>query len=128
MGKPSTSDASWLTMTNLVWLVIYLLAMGSIVGGLNYARTTSLAKFNSPAAQADWNEFRTEMDRQSKDMTAPVARRAPKSEEPPTMRLLRDYFGTCVLISLMLSSALFITFMVMLRGVFGGERFTPRQE
>ncbi len=122
------SPAAWLTTANLIWLAVYLLTMGAIVGGLVYARESSLAKFASPEAQADWETFRAEMQRLSKDQTAPVARRPPEAEQPPTMLLLRDHFVSCVLISLLLSSALFFTVMVMVRGVFGGARFTPHED
>lgn len=127
MTNPGASP-SWLNATNLVWLVIYLLCMAGVVFGLSVARERALTAMASPEAQANWTDFRSEMKRQAEDPKAPVARQPPRSEEPPALRLLRDYYGTCVALALVLCSALFITVMVMLRGVLGGERFVPRAD
>ncbi len=123
-----TVPATWFTTANIVWFVIYLLAMSGIVFGLDYARRQAIAQFDSPEALGQWQEFRDEMKKVAEDPTASVDRRMPKSEEPPTLRLLRDYFGTCVLLGLLLCSALFATFMFMLRGVVGGPTYQPRAD
>jgi hypothetical protein len=123
--KPPTSTKSWLSAANIAWLAAYLVMIGSVVGGLIHARRTALANFDSPEARAQWQEFRLEMKRKAEDPNAPVARRLPPGNEPPTLRLLRDYFPACLVISLLLSSALFVTLMFMLRGVLGGEPFKP---
>ena len=127
-AKPTAQPQSWLTTANVVWLVFYLLAMGGVVYGLDYARRLAIARFDSPEARDQWQEFRDDMKKVADDPTAPVDRRMPKSAEPPTLRLLRDYFGTCVLLALLLCSALFATFMFMLRGVFGGAAYQPRAD
>ncbi len=117
----------WLTIANLTWLLLYLLTMSGVIAGLMIARQQALANFASPAAQAQWDEFRDDMRKIADNPHAPVTRRVPQSVEPPTLRLLRDYFGTVLLLSLLLTSALFITFMVMVRGVIGSS-FVPRQD
>lgn len=129
--KPSASieePRPWLTVANGIWFVAYLLAMGGVVSALYYARQQALAQFDSPAATAQWQEFRDDMQKIAEDPTSPIDRRMPKSDEPPTLRLLRDYFGTCLALALLLCSALFATFMVMVRGVLGGQRYIPRDE
>lgn len=125
---PEPASRSWLTPANIAWLVVYLLTMGAVVLGLATARRQAMAEFDSPTAQAEWQEFRDDMKKIADDPAAPIDRRVPKSEEPPTLRLLRDYFGTVVLLALLLCSALFATFMFMVRGVFGGPAFQPRTE
>jgi hypothetical protein len=117
----------WLTTANLAWLLVYLLTMSGVVGGLLAARKQALADFASPDAQAQWDAFRDDMRKIAGDPHSPVTRQVPKSDEPPTLRLLRDYFGTVLLLSLLLTSALFITFMVMVRGVMSSN-FVPRED
>lgn len=116
---------SWITPANCIWLGLYLLTMSAVVYGLYAARENALETMTSAEAQAHWEEFRSDMVEQSKEATGPVKRRPPKITEPPTLKLLRDYFGVCVMIAVMLSSALFATLMIMVRGVFRGEPFVP---
>jgi hypothetical protein len=60
-----------------------------------------------PAVQADWDAFRTDMQRQT-GRDGPVQRKVPKSPEPPELVWLRDYPG------------LAITAWIVLVGVLGG--------
>jgi phytoene dehydrogenase-like protein len=126
MTSTETHPRTWYTWTNFAWLVVYLAAMAAVVFGLNYARTQALANFDNDDAQQAWDEFRTEMQRQTASEDASVLRRVPGESAPPTLRLLRDHFETTLGIALLLSSALFATLMFMIRGVFGGEKFVPR--
>ena len=119
--------SKWLTVANMAWLVVYLLTMSGVVAGLLVARQQAMANFASPAAQAQWEEFRDDMRKIADDPQSPVTRRVPQSVEPPTLRLLRDHFGTVLLLSLLLTSALFVTFMVMVRGVLASN-FVPRED
>lgn len=125
--QPS-ANKSWLTAGNFAWLLVYIATMAGVVGGLAVARRQALADFDSPEAQAQWQTFRDSMKRIADDPEAPIDRRVPKSEEPPTLRLLRDYFGTVVLLAWLLCSALFATLMFMIRGVIGGPKFQPRAD
>ena len=54
-----------------------------------------------------------------------VQRRAPKSAEPPALVLMRDHFAACLAIAVLLSSVLFGTFMVLVRGALS-SRHAPR--
>ena len=51
----------------------------------------------------------------------PVKRRVPKSAEPPALVLMRDYFAVCLAIAVVLSSVLFGTFMVLVRGAMSSR-------
>lgn len=112
---------------SIAWLALYVAVMGSVLGGLVYARRQALEQYSTAEAQAEWDAFRREMQSLESDPLAPVARRAPQSDEPPTLRLLRDYFGVVVALSLLLASVLFATLMVMIRGVMATQ-FTPHED
>jgi hypothetical protein len=123
-AKP-TPARTWLTFANGAWLAAYLLAMSAVVWGLAAARQSALANFATPEAREDWNDFRAEMNKQTSDPERSVTRRVLRGDEPPTLRLLRDYFAVCLALALLLCSALFATLMVMIRGALIGNRFEP---
>ncbi|HTN77311.1 MAG TPA: hypothetical protein VL096_18760, partial [Pirellulaceae bacterium] len=78
MAQVTSGIKPWLTWPNGAWLVAYLATMGSIAYGLDYARRDSLDNMATPVAQAEWDEFRAEMTKQSQDSKSPVARRPPQ--------------------------------------------------
>jgi len=95
-----------------------------VVGALLVARGRELRSHNE-IEQKKWKTWRDEVKRHENNGDSPVARRVPKSEEPPTLVLLRDYFGTSLTIILVLSSALYFTAALMVRGALGGPPFEP---
>lgn len=98
----------------------YAALLVAIVWGMLTFRTWTDSAFANTKAQSDWQDFRDDVA-DSVETGGPVSRSVPKSEEPPALVLLRDYFIQCVVISLLLSSALYWTFALFLRGVFGQQ-------
>lgn len=101
---------------NSCWLILYLLMIGGIVVGMLWSRTNVEATFTDPESQASWERWRGEVARQQGG-EGPVSRRVPKSAQPPALVLLRDHFGVCLAGALLLSTLLFGSSMVMIRGV-----------
>lgn len=86
-----------------VWLL--LLAVPPVV--LLRHRADWLHAMENGTAQEDWEDFRSDMRRQS-GRDGPVQRKVPKSAEPPLTVWLRDHLG------------LAITAWVVLGGTLGG--------
>ena len=84
------------------------------LGGMTYGRARLLGIYGTSDAQVEWDAWREDAKRMAK--SGPVARRAPKSQQPPALILMRDYFVICLVGSLLLASVLFGTFMILLRG------------
>ena len=105
------------TAANLVWLFIYLIAMAALVGGLLATRQWALETFDTRQSREQWQEWQAETIKQAAG-EGPVLRRPARSAEPPTVVMMRDHFGTCLAMLLLLSSVLFFTLMVMIRGAF----------
>ncbi len=103
----------------LATLIGYLALIVVIVWGLGAFQSWTDAAYASTKAQSDWQDFRDDVA-ESVDSGGPVSRSVPKSEEPPALVLLRDYYAECLVISLVLSSALYWTFAFFLRGVLCG--------
>ncbi|MCA9216813.1 MAG: hypothetical protein KDB27_27275 [Planctomycetales bacterium] len=97
------------------WCIGYLLMLTAIVIGLLQFRKWTAATFDNQAAVDRWQEWRSDVDNMPDN--APVKRRVPESELPPAFVLLHDYFAICMLLSIVLCSALYVTFMIMIRGV-----------
>lgn len=91
-----------------------------LVGGLFAVRSWALRSYDNRASREAWEAWRQETQRLEKE-PGPVSRGAAKSVEPPTIVLLRDYFGSCLGLLWLLATVLFVTLMFMIRGVAGSE-------
>jgi hypothetical protein len=98
-----------------LWGAAYSALLVAIVVGLFQVRNWSTETFDNDHASQEWQEWREDVMNQPPD--APVSRRVPKSTQPPALVLLHDHFWSCMVISIVLSSALYFTFMLTVRGV-----------
>ena len=103
------------TLADSIWGLIYFAVMATVISGLVKVRSNVLAAYDAPSAQTDWDEWRAEA-KQMETGKGPVKRREPKSAEPPALVLMRDHFAVCLGGAIVLSSVLFGTFMVFIRG------------
>jgi hypothetical protein len=109
---------------SLAWLLAYVMTMALVCAGLTYGRAILLAAYGSEQAQSDWTMWRFDVAIEQHLGEPPVKRRIPKSDEPPALVLMRDYFPACLGLALLLSSVLFATFAFFVRGALGSS-FTP---
>ena len=103
-----------MTPANFGWLIGYFVMLIAIVVGMRHYRDLAIANYGTIAAQASWQQWRSAAEEIGKD--GPVARNPPKSVEPPPLVLMRDHFASCLGISLLLSSCLYVWFMFCARG------------
>ena len=102
------------TLANGLWLTLYVALVAAIAWTLTSARERVLVDLATPGAQTDWDAWRDAAQKQTSE--GPVRRRPPKSAEPPALVLLRDHFPVVLTASIVLSSLLFATLMIVLRG------------
>jgi hypothetical protein len=100
---------------DLLWLVLWVALLAAVVAAMFYVRQVVLQSAGAEAQQ-NWEEWR-ESVKEGQGKEGPVQRRVPKSNEPPAIVLLRDHFQVCLVIALALSSVLFGTFVLFVRGV-----------
>lgn len=105
------------------WSAAYLLVMASLTAGMVYGRAKTMATYGTPTAQAEWDAWRADAKKMAEEPGV-VKRREPKSIEPPALVLMRDHFGVCLSIALVLSTVLFGTFMILVRGAMRGPTRT----
>ena len=108
--------------TSLRWWLVGYLGLAAIVLSLMlYARHSAVAQLSSPQSIAEWQQWRDDVrDTQSKPKT--VERRVPKSEEPPELVLMRDYFGIMLFGALLFSSLLYAIMVWFIVGMMSGNR------
>jgi hypothetical protein len=106
-------------------LLLYVTLLAAVTGGLIYARQQAFDVYGDAKSQSEWDAWREDAKEMSKG-PGPVTRRFPKSAEPPALKLMRDYFGVCLALSLLLSSVLFIAMLAFIRGAFSTPAFVDR--
>jgi hypothetical protein len=106
-----------------VWITSYVVMMLAIIASLVAFRSWSLSEFDSEAAQRNWQAWRDAAVESG--WQGGVNRARPKSAEPPTLVMMRDHFGVCLAIVLVLATALYATVMIVLRGVLLGRAHRP---
>ena len=97
-------------------LVVWFLLMVLPPYALWTLRGSWLDDLDSPNIQAEWNQFRDDMKKQS-DRSGPVQHKVPKSSEPPLRVWLRDYFWLAVIAWAVLASVLYGFFGLAILGV-----------
>ncbi len=88
-------------------VALYVLVVGLVVFVTFRARRVALEELAAPQAQANWNEWREDVERDDVEAAGGVTRRTPESPEPPWLVLMRDYFGVCLAAAVVFSSLLF---------------------
>ena len=101
----------------VISLAVYLAGGVGIVIALASARDNAIKSLSTPEEQAHWQKWKAEAAREG----GPVARRPPKSDEPPTLVLLRDYFMVMVAASLVFYTFLFGLAVFLGRGMMRGS-------
>jgi hypothetical protein len=101
----------------VICLVVYLGGAVGIVFALKNARTDAIESLSTPEEQARWQKWKADAAQQG----GPVARRPPKSDEPPTLVLLRDHFGVLVVASLVFYTFLFALAVFLGQGMMRGS-------
>jgi hypothetical protein len=101
---------------SLGWLLAYITVIAMVCAGVTYGRREAFRVYGTEQAQEEWFRWRIHVDLDQTFNGGPVQRRIPKSTEPPALVLMRDYFWVCLGGALLLSTVLFGTFMVLVRG------------
>ena len=100
----------------LVCLAVYVAGALGVVLGLARTRESTIANLSTPEQLAYWQKWKADAARQD-GTTGPVARREPKSDEPPTLVLLRDHYPVIVVAGLTFYTFLFALAVFLGRGI-----------
>ena len=109
--RESASTSRW-------WVAGYVVLLCALLATMFWARGAEVHRLSSPKSLADWQAWRNDVERQQAE-AGPVARRVPKSVEPPALVLWRDYFGVLVTGAVLFISALYWVIAWFVTGMFG---------
>src|SRR3954447_5573727 len=102
------------SLADLLWLLLFFALVAGVAALMFYVRDVTLA--SSPdQSQQQWDEWRAAVQK-GEENRGPVQRRVPESPEPPALRLMRDHFAVCLVGALVISSLVFGTFVLLMRG------------
>jgi hypothetical protein len=103
------------------WFVGYIGLVALVVSLMFYARQSAITQLSSSQSISAWQAWREDV-RNKQSQPKLVERRVPKSEEPPELVLMRDYFGVLMFGALLFSSALYLVMAWFITGVASGSR------
>jgi hypothetical protein len=104
-----------LRASDFLYLAVLLTALFATGWGLVHARQWAFDVYGSQQSQTEWDDWRSDVQKQV-DRPATVQRRVPKSQEPPALVLMRDYFPICFAGAIGLTAVLTGTFLWFVRG------------
>lgn len=104
-----------MTTSTKIFLLIYVVCMVGLFLTMRAAKSRAIETYGTSAAQTEWESWREEV-RNLDVKKGPTARRVPKSDAPPALVLMRDYFIACLVFSAVMTSALYWTAVVVFRG------------
>jgi hypothetical protein len=74
------------------WSLGLIVLLTAVIGSMVWMRQSTLAEYSTPESIAAWRAWREDVRRQQAK-PGPVERKVPKSDEPPALVLMRDYFA-----------------------------------
>jgi hypothetical protein len=99
-----------------LWIAAYVAMVMTVVVGMFVARANILSEMSTPTATEEWNRWRAAAAEQD-GTHGPVQRTVPKSNVPPLLLLMRDYFPASLVGALLPLSALFWFIAWLIHGV-----------
>ncbi len=115
-----------MTQSSLVAVVLWFVLMAITVASLCALRNWAQTEFSTTDSKRQWNQWKDETARQAEG-TGPVHRREAKSDEPPTLVLLRDYFFVAVTVVILLGTVMYVSLFAMIRGA-ARTKFAPHED
>lgn len=98
-----------------LWGVGYFALLAGVLYAMDAARSYAVTQMATDESLADWRKWREDVRREQRSPEV-VARRVPKSVEPPMLVLLRDHYPVLLGGAIMFSSILYGTLAWLITG------------
>jgi hypothetical protein len=102
------------------WIVGYFALVGAVVGTMMWLRQSAVPEWSSSQSISDWQQWRSDVQSQQ-NKRASVKREVPKSQEPPALVLMRDFFGVMLAGALLFTSMLYWILVWFVTGICTSE-------
>jgi hypothetical protein len=103
------------------WFVGYVVLVAAVVVTMIWLRRSAVPQLSSQKSISDWQEWKQANAQEQKARSGPVERRVPKSDEPPELVLMRDFFAVLMVGALLFSSLLYWIMAWFVTGIFKGR-------
>lgn len=103
------------------WIAGYIALISIVAGAMFWLRQSSIPEWSSSKSISDWQQWRSDVASQ-KGKTASVKRDVPKSEEPPALVLMRDFFRVMLAGAILFSSLLYWILAWFLTGIWSSRQ------
>jgi hypothetical protein len=103
------------------WFVGYLVLVCAVVSTMIWLRQSAVPQLSSQKSISDWQEWKEANVKEQQARSGPVERRVPKSDEPPELVLMRDFFGVLMVGALLFSSLLYWIMAWFVTGILRGR-------
>jgi hypothetical protein len=110
------------TGAKILWLAAYVCTIAAIMWLVFAVREQVVVRLSTPEAEREWTEWREAAQEQANK--GPVARRPPKTPEPPALIMLRDYFPAVLAAGAVFGTFLFAILFVTARAIWPGSERT----
>jgi hypothetical protein len=97
------------------WIVGYMFLVSAVVGAMFWARQSAMS-----SSISEWQTWR-EAERKQQSGPKVVERRVPKSDEPPALVLMRDFFAVLMVGALVFSSMLYWIIAWFITGIMRSQ-------
>lgn len=111
-----SSQTSRVSYSTLGWLGGWLIMLVLLTTGLLTVQRRVVTSLDKPEVRAQWQLWKQEAQRQTKLGAGPVQRKAPRTNEPPALILMRDHFPAVWGCSTLLMSCLYTFLAIAMRG------------
>ncbi|HEX3601685.1 MAG TPA: hypothetical protein VHU84_16145 [Lacipirellulaceae bacterium] len=101
------------------WMIGYVALATIVVGSMLWERHAVLQDFGTPEAIANWRAWRGDVAEHQAE-PGPVQRQVPKSDEPPALVLMRDYFKVSMVGAVFFTSLLYWIMAWFISGALHG--------
>jgi hypothetical protein len=108
-----------------LWVAGYAALVAVVVWAIASAREWALANLSTSQSVGEWQAWREDVKEQQ-GAGGPVARRIPKSAEPPGLVLMRDYFVVCLVGALIFTTLLYWLLVWLVAGMTGSSGLSER--
>jgi hypothetical protein len=102
------------------WIAGYTALIAAVVGSMLWARQSVLEGLATPESISDWQTWRSDV-KQTQTNTGQAERRVPKSDQPPALVLMRDYFGVLMTGAILFTSMLYWVIAWFITGIVKGK-------
>jgi hypothetical protein len=106
------------------WIAGYAALIAAVAGSMLWARQSVLSGLATPESISDWQSWRSDVKQKQAD-SGQAERRIPKSDQPPALILMREYFSVLMTGAILFMSLLYWITAWFITGIVTNQNLKP---